>query len=74
MNKRAWHGRLLSESLPCIVAACLVGFVIALLPQTQLILLAAVTAALLVVGAIFAEPIVGLALALIVGPFNRLSV
>ncbi|MCS6846523.1 MAG: O-antigen ligase family protein [Anaerolineae bacterium] len=73
MNKRAWHGRLLSESLPCIVAACLVGFVIALLPQTQLILLAAVTAALLVVGAIFAEPIVGLALALIVGPFQPLE-
>ncbi len=55
------------------MAACLIGLVIALLPRSQLLFSAAAAVALIVVAAIFAEPVLGLALALIVGPFQPLE-
>ncbi|BCX03570.1 MAG: O-antigen polymerase [Candidatus Roseilinea sp.] len=73
MNTLARRNRPALTALLQIATACLVGFVVALLPQHQLILLAAVIAAVLAVAAIFAEPTLGLALALIVGPFQPLE-
>jgi O-antigen ligase len=49
------------------------GLAIALLPQSQLITLGALVVAGIIVVAIFAEPILGIALALIVGPFQPLE-
>lgn len=73
MNTFAWRNRPALTVLLQITTACLAGFVIVLLPQHQLILLAVVIAAVLAVAAIFAEPTLGLALALIVGPFQPLE-
>jgi len=55
------------------VLACLTGLAIALLPQPQLILIAGVALALVVLAAVLAEPVLGLAVALILGPFQPLE-
>jgi O-antigen ligase len=54
------------------LALC-VGLTIALLPQSQLIVLGALVVAGIIVAGIFAEPVLGIALALIVGPFQPLE-
>jgi O-antigen ligase len=54
-----------------IAFAC--GLAIALLPQSQLITLGALVVAALIVAAVFAEPVIGIALALTVGPFQPLE-
>lgn len=59
--------------LSCVALACFAGLAIALLPQPQIVLLVSFVALLIVGAAIFAEPIIGLALALIVGPFQPLE-
>ncbi|GIV84953.1 MAG: hypothetical protein KatS3mg052_1960 [Candidatus Roseilinea sp.] len=73
MNTLAWRNRPALRALLQIATACLAGCVVALLPQHQLLLLAAAIAAVLAVAAIFAEPTLGLALALVVGPLQPLE-
>lgn len=73
MTPRIRRKRLPWDSLLCVTVACLAGLIITLLPQTQLILLVSIVALLIVAVVIFAEPIVGLALALIVGPLQPLE-
>lgn len=67
------HRRSLPNTSFFIATACLLGLAIALLPQSQLIILAAVVVVLFAIIAIFAEPMLGLALALIAGPFQPLE-
>ena len=60
-------------SLALAVLACLIGLAIALLPRPQLVLVAGAALALAALAAILARPVLGLALALIVGPFQPLE-
>ncbi|PJF47558.1 MAG: hypothetical protein CUN48_08140 [Candidatus Thermofonsia Clade 3 bacterium] len=73
MNTLARRNRPGLRTLLQIATACLAGCVVALLPQRHLLLLAAAIAAILAVAAIFAEPTLGLALALVFGPFQPLE-
>jgi hypothetical protein len=76
MLRSAQHDNLLLRAWfrPAIVAFALAcGLAIALLPQSQFVIFAVAAVALIVIAAIFAEPILGLALALIVGPFQPLE-
>lgn len=68
--RRAWPWSHLAAQ---VITLSVVGVAIALLPQPQLIGVGAFIAALLALAAILAEPVVGLALALVVGPFQPLE-
>ncbi|MFN4293957.1 MAG: O-antigen ligase family protein [Thermoflexales bacterium] len=68
--RRAWPWSRLTAQ---VITLSVVGAAIALLPQPQLIVVAALIAALLALAAILAEPVIGLALALVVGPFQPLE-
>jgi putative inorganic carbon (HCO3(-)) transporter len=73
MSMPASQRRPLPIPLAFAAAACLAGLMIALLPQSQLVLVAAIVLVLVMLAVILAEPVVGLAIALIVGPFQPLE-
>lgn len=68
----SWR-RLPSVPLVFTAAACLIGSMIALLPPSQLVLVAAMAFALIALAVVLAEPAAGLAIALIVGPLQPLE-
>jgi O-antigen ligase len=69
MSQSLEHGKRLKQAA-VILAALLLGLAIAVLPQSQLILILVAVVALAGVALIFAEPTIGLALTLIAGPFE----